>query len=112
MMVFCLFAMHKDKEANDAQQGKLDPWIVVHQDGQHANVGHKAAYFAEDVLLVDPHLAVVIQAAVVAWVVVTLREQILLSSLSTGNTKRKKKKGAVNGISESGGSYKLTHHEV
>jgi hypothetical protein len=71
----------EDRKFSRHQEGgdgarTFEHWVVVHDDGNHADIRQVASRPTDHVLLVEPLLSCVIQATVVNLVVVSLRQQV------------------------------------
>lgn len=71
-----LFAMQQHVESQDSENGVLQIRVLVHQDGDHSDVGQEPLRPAHNVLLREPHLSWRVQAPIVYRVVVALGQEL------------------------------------
>ena len=68
--------MDQDVEAEAGQDGVLELWILIHDDGDDADVGQESPGPAHHVLPLQPVLSGRVQASVVDGVVVALGQEL------------------------------------
>ena len=81
-----LLARYEYKDRKAAQERKLEPRVVVHEDGHGARVRHEPLGASHNVASMEPQLPGIVQPAVVRVIIVSLCEDQLLAAVPAGRT--------------------------
>ena len=91
--VFVLFLLSEDEQTEEANDCKLHPGIIVHDDGHHTDIGQNALDLSDKVLLSQPfHILVIDTIAIITCIVITLCQHVGIIDITTRKLKQNNNK--------------------